>query len=138
VVLTLIASAVIIVGAFLSWVNSMAGTTLTIKAYYTTDFGHATSFLASAGFVALVIGLVAIIGLAGSSGWLTRLAGALGIVGFVLIVIQVVRANAGVAAMGAGLWMLLAGGIVALVAGFLGRGSSELAAPAGTRTVVYN
>jgi hypothetical protein len=94
---------------------------LDVRALWQTAFDRqGASFVATVGFVAIVLGLVAIVGLAPRSGWLTRLAGALGIVAFVLFAIQVYRADMTVTDLGLGSWMALGGGVVALAGGFLG------------------
>jgi hypothetical protein len=125
VVLTLVGAAGLIVGAFLTWIDGIRGTDLSIDALWRTTFHTTTQFLQTIGFASIVVGLVAIVGLAFASGWLTRLAGAVGIVGFVLFAIQVFR-DSGSHTWGAGGWLALAGSIVVLIAGFLG----------GHRTVV--
>jgi hypothetical protein len=86
------------------------------------------------GFGAIVLGLLALLGLAFRSGWLTRLAGALGIVGFVLVAIELYRANGG-QAFQFGAWLALVGGIVALIGGFFGTRTVVTAAPATTEVV---
>ena len=83
---------------------------------------------------------MAIVGLAARSGWLTRLAGTLGIVGFVLFVIQLTRSHAAMPeSIGRGAWLTLAGGVVALFGGFFGTRTVAAAAPVapvGTTTTV--
>lgn len=129
IMFTLAGAAGLIVGALLEWWNGMLGTDLTVKALYQSTFTTADRFLASVGFVAIVLGLLAVLGLAGSTGWLTRLAGALGLVMFILLAIQGYRASANsvsaeldqVDQVDVGAWIALAGSLVALVGGFLGR-----------------
>jgi len=75
--------------------------------------------VATVGFASIVVGLVAIVGLAIGSGWLTRLAGAVAVVGFILFAIEVYRSSAD-DMIGIGAWLALAGGIVTLIAGFFG------------------
>ena len=53
------------------------------------------------------------------SGWLSRIVGALAVVGFVLVAIEVYRANGG-QTLQVGSWIVLAGGVVALIGGFFG------------------
>ena len=125
VVLTLVGAAGLIVGAFLTWIDGIRGTDLSIDALWRTTFHSTGQFVQTIGFASIVVGLVAIVGLAFASGWLTRLAGAVGIVGFVLFAIQVFR-DSGSHTWGAGGWLALAGSIVVLIGGFLG----------GHRTVV--
>jgi len=67
----------------------------------------------------IALGLVVLIGLAMHSGWLTRLAGVLGIVGVVLVGIGVYRAPGG-QTMDVGVWICLAGSVLALIGGFIG------------------
>jgi hypothetical protein len=119
ILLTLAGAAAMIIGAFAPYVASVNGVGLTYRAFFRIDTTTA-AFAASLGAVMIVLGLLAIVGLAFRSGWLTRLAGALGIVGFVLFVIELFRAPGTLAAgdIGWGAWLTLAGAIVALIGGF--------------------
>jgi hypothetical protein len=121
VFLTLLGAAGLIVGAMLDWWEGIRGTDLTYKVLYQTTFDRTDNFVSSVGFVAIVIGLVAVVGLALPSGWLTRLAGALGIVAFVLFAIQGYRLRNSLSPIDFGAWLALAGAVVALIGGFLGR-----------------
>ena len=122
--LTLIGSAMMVVGAFMHWVRGLIGTNLTWKSFYSTDLGRAQSFVESIGFIFIVLALLGIVGLAAWTGGLSRLAGALGVVGFVLFAIQVFRAS-GQNLTGLdtrieiGAWLALAGSVVVVIAGFL-------------------
>src|SRR5205823_4136484 len=80
VLLTIAGAAGMIVGGFLDWTHGMAGVDMSDRAFYRTVFVHDGNFVTTAGFAVIVLGLVAIVGLAPRSGWLTRLAGALAIV----------------------------------------------------------
>ncbi len=133
-VLTIVGSAGLIIGAFLKWFAEAEarGTEINIRVLWTFELPEETSFVTSVGFVAIVLGLLALVGLAFRTGWLTRVSGALGIVLFVLLVITVYRVPTELAGrdlslgdIGLGAWIVLAGGILALIGGFL-----------GTRTVV--
>jgi hypothetical protein len=119
ILLTLAGAAGMIVGAFGAWVGSVAGTELTYRALFRIDRTTA-AFAASVGGVMIVLGLVGVVGLAFRSGWMTRLAGALGIVGFVLFVIELFRAPGALRTgdIGWGAWLALAGAIVMLISGF--------------------
>ncbi len=131
-VLTLIGAAGLIVGAFLVWVDSIKGNDLSIRSIWNTSFAGTTNFVTTVGFAVIVLGVLAIVGLAFSTGWLTRIAGVLGIVAFTLFVIQVYRMP-GNQEVGPGAWVSLAGGVVALIAGFFG---ARTTVPAATTTTV--
>lgn len=132
IILTLAGAAGLIIGAFLDWFQGNTGVDLDIRAFWQTTFNRQSStFIETVGFVMIVLGLLAIVGLAPRSGWLTRFAGALGIAGFVLFLIEVYRADQTVADVRLGAWVALAGGIVALIGGFFGT-RTVVVAPAGT------
>ena len=135
IVLTLVGVAGIVVGAFLDWAPSIQGTKLDMRALWTTNFRSTGTFVASAGFVMIVVGLVAVVGLAMGTGWLTRLAGAIAVVGFALFAIEVYRTS-GSHTIGTGAWVALAGSIVTLFAGFFGSPRQVITAP--TNTVVVD
>ena len=103
----------------MEWAPSIDGTKLDLRALWTTNFQTTETFVATVGFAMIVVGLVAIVGLATGTGWLTRLAGAVAVVGFILFAIEVYRSSAD-EMIGIGAWIALAGGIVTLIAGFLG------------------
>jgi hypothetical protein len=128
-VLTVIGAAGMIVGAFLKWLDQadQIGTEIEVQVLWSLDVAGESSFITSVGFVTIVLGLLALLGLAFRSGWLTRIAGALAIVLFVLYAITIYRVpgDAGVGNIGIGPWIVLAGGVLALIGGFM-----------GTRTVV--
>jgi hypothetical protein len=119
VALTLLGAAGLIVGAFMEWTGSIDGTELDIRALWTTNFHTTETFIATVGFAMIVVGLVAIVGLATGTGWLTRLAGAVAVIGFILFAIEVYRSSAD-EMIGVGAWIALAGGLVTLIAGFFG------------------
>jgi hypothetical protein len=119
IALTLVGAAGLIVGAFMDWTRSIQGTKLDVQAFWTTNFQSTETFVRSAGFAMIVVGLVAVVGLAMATGWLTRLAGAVAVIGFVLFAIEVYRSSAD-DMIEVGAWLVLAGGIVTLIAGFVG------------------
>ncbi len=129
ILLTLAGAAGMIVSAFLDWVTGaqggVEGVELDIRTVWIPQRSYAATeanFVETMGFAAIVLGLLAIIGLAPRSGWLTRLAGAVAIIGFILFVIQFYRSsgNFDVSDLRLGAWLLLAGGVLALIGGFLG------------------
>jgi hypothetical protein len=118
-VLTIAGAAAMIVGAFLAWVNAHPGVDLAFRAYYRPVFPH-SAFLTSAGAGMILLGLIALVGLADSGGWLSRIAGALGVVAFVLILISMGRAGMDLPDdIGVGLVWSVAGSIVVLIGGFV-------------------
>jgi hypothetical protein len=133
VLLTLVGAAGLIVGGFMTWTPGERGVDLTIRSLWTTRFEPSGNFAATVGFVVIVLGLVAIVGLAPRTGALTRLAGALGIAALILFAIEVYRAGHTVSDLSWGPWVALGGSIVALVGGFFG--SRDVVAPAGPTVV---
>lgn len=124
ILVTLAGAAALIVAAFVEWVRpeGIAGADLSYRVFFDADFGTDAPFLRSAGFVAIVIGLVAIVGLASRSGWITRLAGALGIIAFALYAITLYRMDAELPeALGVGAWVMLGGGLLTMFGGFFAR-----------------
>jgi hypothetical protein len=134
IILTLLGAAAMILGAFLDWFRFDApagaegvdtlGTNTDWSIFYSTEDPFTdVNFFMSAGLVAIVLGLLALLGLAFRTGWLTRLAGALAIIAIVLYAITLYRVPDGdftVADIGLGAWLVLAGGLIALIGGFLG------------------
>jgi hypothetical protein len=116
-----IGAAGLLVGAFLEWVNGINGIDLSNRVFVRADIQTTTRFVESSGFVAMAIGLVAVLGLALVSGWIIRLAGIAGIIAFVLSLISLARVQEPSLpqGIGVGLWMLLAGSIVIVLAGFV-------------------
>jgi hypothetical protein len=134
VFLTLLGTAGIVIGAFLRWTAGIDGTKLDIRALWTTTLRSTGVFVQTAGFAMIALGLVAVIGAALGSGWLTRLAGAVAIVGLILFGIEVYRSPAH-EGLQLGAWIVFAGAVVTLVAGFFG--SPQLVnAPTTTQVVV--
>jgi hypothetical protein len=119
--LVAIGATALLVGAFLEWVNGINGIDLWNRVFFRADITTTTRFLESSGFVAMAIGLVAVLGLALVSGWIIRLAGIAGIIAFVLSLISLARVQEPSLpeGIGVGLWMLLAGSIVIVLAGFV-------------------
>jgi hypothetical protein len=117
-VFTLIGGAALIVGAFLDWSRDTTGVNMTNHSLVKTEFFTQSDIVKTAGGIAVLLGLVALVGLADRTGWLTRLAGALGIVLFVLFAIEVYRSSHHQLQVGS--WFALGGGIVLVLGGMLG------------------
>jgi hypothetical protein len=125
ILLTLAGAAGMIVSAFMNWIRNVDGVNLHVESLWTPGvFGRATTgeFFETVGFGFIVLGIIAILGLAPRTGWFTRLAGAVGIAGFILFVVQVYRTREpfDAADLQLGAWLALAGSVVALIGGFLG------------------
>lgn len=122
VLLSLVGAAGLVLSAFLSWTAGRSGVDVDIRSLWDEEaFGASTEgFAETVGFAAIVLGLLATVGLAPRSGWLTRLAGALSVAGFILFAVQGTRAGGGVSDVGPGAWVALVAGLVALVGGFFG------------------
>jgi hypothetical protein len=119
ILLTVLGAAGMIIGAFLSWSSGVVGTEIEWRVFFATEVDQ-VGLLASAGFIVIILGGLALLGLVPATGWLTRLAGALGIIAFVLVLISLYRAQGDIADIEIGLWLVLAGGVVAVIGGFLG------------------
>lgn len=120
VLLTALGAAGLIVGAFLNWTRDTQGTHVSWRSVYTDAFGSTDSIVKSIGGASILLGLIAVLGLADASGWLVRLAGAVGIVGSVLFIIQVQSSSDH--RMQAGLWVALAGSVLCVLGGLAGFG----------------
>jgi hypothetical protein len=115
-ILTLAGAAALFVCAFQVWINGAKGDTLAFEAYWRMNPATDVNFWRSAALVPLGCAVLGVIGLITLSGWITRLAGVIAIVAFGMIVVELMRADVSMTdAIGAGLWWMLAGGIVMLV-----------------------
>jgi hypothetical protein len=119
-VIVIAAVAVIGFAAFMDWINGVTGDALSFRAFWQTDAGTTTDLIRSVAAGALAVAIVGLLGLATINGWLLRLAGAIGMVGTFLLLVQIGRADLSIVdAVDAGLWMFLAGAVVLLIAGFV-------------------
>jgi hypothetical protein len=135
IVLTLVGAGLLIASAFLDWLGfarlAPQGTDVPIQFLWSPDEREAPAFFESMGFVVIVLGLLAIVGLIPRTGVLTSLAGALGVAAFVLCVVTLYRVtpdDLGIGELGIGAWLLLVGGIVAMVGGLTGARSVAVSA----------
>jgi len=119
VLLTVGGAVLLLLGSFLEWAEGTDGSALAVQSLWSTNAGTA-GFFSSAGLVTAIAGAVIILGLAFRGGWLTRFAGAVALVAFTLAVIQMGRSGSmdTLEDVGAGLWLVLAGGVMALIGGF--------------------
>lgn len=110
-----------VISSFMDWAQGTAASDISVKGLWTSHFAHTgNNWLTTLSAVIVALGVIAIVGLAPRSGWLTSLAGALGVATFVLFVVQIYRADLTVSDLDPGAWVALAGSIVALIGGFLG------------------
>jgi len=115
-ILTLAGAVALVIAMFQPWVRGANGDTLAFNAYWTTNPATDVNFWRSAGLVPLGCAIVGVLGLMTINGWLTRLAGAIGIIAFGLIVIELARVSASLPSdIGTGLWWMLGGGVAMLV-----------------------
>jgi hypothetical protein len=118
IVLTGLGATALVVSAFLDWTRNIRGTQVSWRAVVDSGFGGAPDLGKSVGGAAILIGLVAMLGLFDVSGLLTALAGVAGVFGSVLFLIHVQRsADHGLQG---GMWLALAGSVVCVVAGLGG------------------
>jgi hypothetical protein len=135
VLLTVAAAVLLLLGSFLEWAGGTDGSAVAIQSFWSTDAGTA-GFFSSAGLVTAISGAVIILGLAFRGGWLTRFAGAVALVAFTLVVIQMGREGSldTLQDVGTGLWLVLAGGVLALIGGFFPSTRMVAASTASTDT----
>lgn len=120
ILLTGLGAAGLIVGAFLDWTRNTQGTHVSWRAVYQDTFGSTSNIAQSIGGASILVGLIAVLGLADGSGWLIRLAGAIGIIGSVLFIIQVERSSDH--SLQVGMWFALIGSALCVAAGSTGWG----------------
>jgi hypothetical protein len=140
--LTLVGAAGMVAAAFRNWIQSLdaLGVELNVKMLWDPD--ASPTFLTgggfdSVGFVALALGVIAIMGLWPRIWWVTVVAGALGVAEATLFVVTAYRADGyrdppgtmTLSYVEVGVWLLVAGGVLLLVAGFIGIGRSRAPAP---------
>jgi hypothetical protein len=119
VVLGVIGAVGMLVGPFLAWIDGQQGTAVQMRAFFSSEAGSGAGFVASAGFVVLVLGVLALIGLVFRSGWLTSLAAGLGLAATILVAIGQLSAGA-FDALGIGWWIAAIGSLLALIASMFG------------------
>jgi hypothetical protein len=114
------AAAAFAVASFSDWFGGIAGTDLGIRAFWRTDPGVASSLFQSAAIVTLALAVLTLLAMATVSGGLLRLTGALGLIAAFLIGVEMQRAGMNIVdTVQVGLWLIVAGGALALIAGFV-------------------
>ena len=123
-VFTVLGIAALLIGAVLNWEAKLAGNKLTLRSLIQDDFTTRTDVLRTVGAISALIAAVALLGLLDRSGWLTRLAGILAVVVFVMFAVQVFRHNgenfaAAYHALRPGAWCQLGAGVLLLLGGLI-------------------
>jgi hypothetical protein len=123
-VFTVLGIAALLIGAVLNWEAKLAGNKLTLRSLIQDDFTTRTDVLRTVGAISALIAIVALLGLLDRSGWLTRLAGILAVVVFVMFAVQVYRHNgenfaAAYRALRPGAWCQLGAGALLLLGGLI-------------------
>lgn len=114
------AAAAFAVASFSDWFGGIAGTDLGVLAFWRTDPGVASSLFQSAAIVTLALAVLTLLAMATVSGGLLRLTGALGLIAAFLIGVEMQRAGMNIVDTAqVGLWLIVAGGALALIAGFV-------------------
>jgi hypothetical protein len=127
--LALLGAALLIAGAFLAWLpgDDAAGINAPVSLFWSTDYSEGpvgVSFITSAGFVILIIGLITLIGAVSGRNVYVQLGGLLGLIAFALIVISFMRVQVveiGFGDYGLGVWAIGLGAVLAIAAGMMGR-----------------
>lgn len=129
-ILGVIGGALIIAGAFFSWIapaTSAEGTSMPISLFWNTEYSTTESnpsFLASAGFIVILIGAITLIGaLLNRGGWVLY-GGILALIAFVLIAVSLMRVEVvdiGIGDYGLGAWAIGLGAVVSIAAAMVGR-----------------
>ena len=122
VMLTFVGAAGMIVGAFIDWGGGVRGTRIEWRAFFSTEAvgGAEVGLTTSAGLVMVVLGLLALVGVAFRTGWLTRLAGAAGLLLLVLLVVTGYKVGQDIGFFALGFWISVAGSVIAFIGGFFG------------------
>src|SRR5438093_169606 len=115
--LSVIGAAGIIISAFSDWLNGNNAWSMPISSLYHQTFEKAPQFGLAIGAILVVLGLLAILGLA-TNGVLTRVAGAVAVLIFAGWMIELyARHNPADNLPGIGAWLALIGGLAAATGG---------------------
>jgi len=115
-VLAVIGGAAMIVGSFLNWAGPVRGTHTYIRALWDPEFTTG-ELLRSVGFVMILLGSFVILGALFGAGWISLLASILGVAVVILFVVEVLRGSSSMGDLHMGLWLSLAGAVLATLGG---------------------
>ena len=125
--LGILAGLFLVVGAmFFDWLSGVPskGADSGVAIFWSTEVEGEPMFFTSAGFVVLIIAAITLIAAAIRRwGWVLY-GGILAVLAFVLVMVTFYRVEGtqlGIGDSGLGLWMILAGGVLAIVAGMMAR-----------------
>ena len=115
-VATFVGAALLLLAMFQTWIHGANGDTISWSAYWRMEPALDAGFWRAAAIVPLGCAILAVLGLTTLGGWIARLAGTVAIVAVILVVVQLARAGAALPGdIGAGLWLMLAGGVILLI-----------------------
>lgn len=122
ILLTALGALIMVVGANATWLSGVKGVDLTYEMYVERVFGGdipsppsgLNTFFVSLGLVPIVLAVFALLGLAGRSGLLTRLAAGLALLLMVAFAVTVATSDA---SLGGGVYVVMAGAVIALIGG---------------------
>jgi hypothetical protein len=127
-VVGILAALLMALGAMVfDWLSGIAskGTDASISIFWSPDTAGDATFVSSAGFVVLVFAVLTLIAAAMRRWGLVLYGGIVAVLAFLLVIITFYRVEGdpgvGIGDAGLGLWMILAGGILAIVAAVMGR-----------------
>jgi hypothetical protein len=135
-ILGVVGALLVILGGFLfNWLSSGAigfkGTDAPISLLWSSsDSAVEVSFASSAGLIVIAIGVIALIGALIARTGLLVIGGVLGVLAYALVAINLIRIDAldiGIGDFGLGLWAILIGGILPIVAGLMSRRNANQA-----------
>lgn len=137
ILLVVLGAGAMIAAPFLPWVGergqSVAGTEIGVNVFWSASPDFDPGFFASAGLVVLVIGLIALVGVAPGARAFAMLGGMLGVVAAVLVAVSAIRGGLDFGNFRVGLFLAFAGGLVALIGGLLPAVPAGEAVPAEPR-----
>src|SRR5438309_8050177 len=115
--LSVVGAAGVIISAFTTWLNGQTAWGMPLSSLYSHSLDHAPKVGLAIGAILVLLGLLAILGLA-TNGTLTRVAGALAILVFAGWAIQLYARHNPVGQWpGLGAWLALMGGLAAATGG---------------------
>ncbi len=122
VILTVLGCSLMVLGAFLTWLNDMKGVEVGYQEYLGSAFdvrvdppSDELDFVTSVAIPALLLSGLALLGVFGK-GRLTRFAAGLAVLIYVVFLVTLIGEEAGI-----GVPVVLAGGVIAFIGGLLGR-----------------